>query len=57
MHDRPNPKTTVMAALVGLIPPQTTIDPAVMGTPEDYQLARALDMLRGIALFNGRVVN
>ena len=36
---------------------QSTIDPAVMGTPEDYQLARAVDMLRGIALFNGRVVN
>ena len=36
---------------------QNTIDPSVMGTPEDYQLARAIDMLRGIALFNGRVVN
>jgi hypothetical protein len=28
-----------------------------MGTPSDYQLTRAVDMLRGIALFNGRVVN
>ncbi len=28
------------------------VDPNVMGTAEDYQLARALDMLRGIALFN-----
>ena len=37
--------------------PQNTIDPSIMGTPEDYQLARAIDMLRGIALFNGRVVN
>jgi carboxyl-terminal processing protease len=36
---------------------QSTIDPSVMGTPDDYQLARAVDMLRGIALFNGRVVN
>jgi carboxyl-terminal processing protease len=36
---------------------QSTIDPSIMGTPEDYQLARAVDMLRGIALFNGRVVN
>ncbi len=36
---------------------QSTIDPTVMGTADDYQLARALDMLRGIALFNGRVVN
>ena len=34
-----------------------TIDPAVMGTADDYQLARAVDMLRGIALFNGRLVN
>jgi carboxyl-terminal processing protease len=38
--------------------PQTsTIDPSLMGTADDYQLARAVDMLRGIALFNGRVVN
>src|SRR6266849_1367164 len=36
---------------------QSTIDPSVMGTADDYQLARAVDMLRGIALFNGRVVN
>src|SRR5437588_2035793 len=36
---------------------QSTIDPSLMGTPDDYQLARAVDMLRGIALFNGRVVN
>ena len=36
---------------------QSTVDPSIMGTPEDYQLARAVDMLRGIALFNGRVVN
>jgi carboxyl-terminal processing protease len=36
---------------------QSTVDPSIMGTPDDYQLARAVDMLRGIALFNGRVVN
>ncbi len=36
---------------------QGTVDPAVMGTANDYQLARAVDMLHGIALFNGRVVN
>ncbi len=35
----------------------STVDPAIIGTPDDYQLARAVDMLRGIALFNGRVVN
>jgi carboxyl-terminal processing protease len=38
-------------------PEQSSVDPAVMGTPADYQLARAVDMLRGIALFNGRVIN
>src|ERR1700731_5177070 len=38
-------------------PEQTSVDPSIMGTPADYQLARAVDMLRGIALFNGRVVN
>ncbi len=25
--------------------------------PQDYQLSRALDLLRGIALYKGRVVN
>ncbi|MBV8651668.1 MAG: S41 family peptidase [Alphaproteobacteria bacterium] len=34
-----------------------SVDPLVLGTGQDYQLARALDMLRGVALFNGRVVN
>ena len=33
------------------------VDPTIMGTPDDYQLERAVDMLRGIALFSGRVVN
>ncbi|HVC51995.1 MAG TPA: S41 family peptidase [Stellaceae bacterium] len=32
-------------------------DPAVFGAADDYQLARAVDMLRGIALFSGRMVN
>src|SRR6266851_2025910 len=36
---------------------QSSVDPSIMGTADDYQLARAVDMLRGIALFNGRVVN
>jgi carboxyl-terminal processing protease len=36
---------------------QNSVDPSIIGTPADYQLARAVDMLRGIALFNGRVVN
>src|SRR5438874_1631833 len=36
---------------------QGAVDPAVIGTADDYQLARAVDMLRGIALFNGGLVN
>ena len=36
---------------------QGSVDPSIMGTGDDYQLARAVDMLRGIALFSGRVVN
>ena len=36
---------------------QNSVDPSIIGTPADYQLTRAVDMLRGIALFNGRVVN
>jgi carboxyl-terminal processing protease len=30
---------------------EATVDPSVIGTGDDYQLARAVDMLRGIALF------
>ncbi|HVC56157.1 MAG TPA: S41 family peptidase [Stellaceae bacterium] len=36
---------------------QDTIDPSIIGTAEDYQLARAIDTLRGVALFDRRVVN
>jgi carboxyl-terminal processing protease len=36
---------------------KSSVDPSIIGTPEDYQLARAVDMLRGIALFNGKVIN
>jgi carboxyl-terminal processing protease len=36
---------------------QGSVDPSIIGTPADYQLTRAVDMLHGIALFNGRVVN
>ncbi len=36
---------------------QSSVDPSIMGTPADYQLTRAVDMLRGITLFNGRMVN
>jgi carboxyl-terminal processing protease len=40
-------------------PPQDqgSVDPAVLGTAEDYQLARAADMLRGLALFSQKVAN
>src|SRR5258707_12516206 len=36
---------------------QATVDPSVIGTAADYQLARAVDMLRGIALFSARAEN
>jgi carboxyl-terminal processing protease len=48
------------------VPPGTTpaeepespaVDANVLGTAQDYQLARALDMLRGVALFNNRASN
>ena len=35
----------------------SSVDSSIIGTPADYQLTRAVDMLRGIALFNGRVIN
>ena len=31
-----------------------SVDASVIGTSEDYQLARAIDMLRGVALFGHR---
>src|SRR5271156_1313153 len=36
---------------------QSSVDPSLIGTQDDYQLARAVDMLRGIALFGPRVEN
>jgi len=36
---------------------QATVDPSVIGTPDDYQFARAVDMLRGISLFGARAEN
>jgi carboxyl-terminal processing protease len=38
-------------------PEASTVDPSVIGTAEDYQLARAVDMIRGVALFNSRVTS
>jgi carboxyl-terminal processing protease len=47
--DQPKPDTTAE---------QSTVDPAVLGTADDYQLTRAVDLLRGIASFNsGHAVN
>jgi carboxyl-terminal processing protease len=34
--------------------PSTAVEPSVMGTADDYQLARAIDMLRGVSLFNAK---
>src|ERR1700738_1172619 len=33
-------------------PEQSSVDPTIIGTPADYQLARAVDMLRGLAPFH-----
>jgi carboxyl-terminal processing protease len=33
------------------------VDADVLGTADDYQLARAVDMLRGVALFNAKAAN
>ena len=64
--DKPAPDATTKPN----VPPGTTpsdtdpskgenssVDPGLLGTQQDYQLARAVDLLKGIALFNGRVVN
>jgi carboxyl-terminal processing protease len=34
-----------------------SVDPAIMGTAADYQLARAVDMLRGMAAYNSHTLN
>jgi carboxyl-terminal processing protease len=36
---------------------QDTVDQSIIGTADDYQLVRAIEMLRGIAIFNGPMVN
>ena len=35
-------------------PEQGTTDADVMGGPQDYQLARAIDLLRGVEMFGNR---
>ncbi|MGH7109008.1 MAG: S41 family peptidase, partial [Stellaceae bacterium] len=38
--------------------PESSVNPQLIGTAEDYQLARALDVVRGITLFDhGHAVN
>jgi carboxyl-terminal processing protease len=44
------PPGTIPAAQQG----PNVVDAAVIGTDQDYQLARAVDMLRGVALFDHR---
>jgi len=34
-----------------------TVDPSVLGTGQDYQLTRAIDLLRGVSMFNSRASN
>jgi carboxyl-terminal processing protease len=64
--DKPLPGTADQTAKPAApnVPPGTTptpepaevADASVFGTPEDYQLARAVDMLRGLALFSHNTV-
>jgi carboxyl-terminal processing protease len=35
----------------------SSVDPSIMGTAADYQMARAVDMLRGMSMFDNRVIN
>ncbi len=37
--------------------PEAEVDPSAIDSPADYQLARAFDLLRGIALYGKRVTN
>jgi len=38
-------------------PPEGTTDANVMGGPQDYQLARAIDLLRGVEMFGSRTTS
>jgi carboxyl-terminal processing protease len=38
-------------------PEASSVDPTVLGTTEDYQLIRAYDLIKGVALFGNRVGN
>jgi carboxyl-terminal processing protease len=56
----PNGKPAPAATITPNVPPGTTpvarpeataLDPSLIGTDEDYQLVRAVDLLRGVSLF------
>ncbi|HTV45339.1 MAG TPA: S41 family peptidase [Stellaceae bacterium] len=36
---------------------EDSVDQSIMGTSADYQMMRAADMLRGMSMFNGRMIN
>ncbi|HEX2116533.1 MAG TPA: peptidase S41, partial [Alphaproteobacteria bacterium] len=37
--------------------PEGEVEPQAIDSPQDYQLARAFDLLRGLTLYNRRVTN
>ncbi|MBY0430058.1 MAG: S41 family peptidase, partial [Rhodospirillales bacterium] len=53
---KPAPKGGPGAQAPGGTPPAAQLEPFKMGDPaQDYQLARALDLLRGLSLYKGQV--
>ncbi|HEX6980785.1 MAG TPA: S41 family peptidase [Alphaproteobacteria bacterium] len=57
---RPAPTTPPGAQPSGTQPqpsPEAEVDPNAIDSPNDYQLARAFDLLRGLALYSRRVTN
>ena len=55
---KPNvPPGTKPAADVGAAGGQRSVAPTALGSADDYQLARAFDLIKGMALFSQRVVN
>ncbi len=49
--------STANAQSAGTAKATTSVNPAIMGTPQDYQMVRAITVLQGVALFNRRGVN
>ncbi len=46
-----SPPANVPPGTTPAIRPDTALDPSLMGTDADYQLVRAIDLLRGVSLF------